>query len=213
MRLVQLKAASLALILLGVATLARAGVDVRAVSETNGKIVVQLDNHLPPNYGPAVSFYVAIAPTGTFSASYFVGPATSAGAALAAPVAADTIRTSTPFQFRTSRLVWVYVLIPSNTPVSHVVINFTPAAIVADAAHVDPLVRALVVNQHVFPVQPASGAPVAWFNRAAGWARFAVSARGMYSVTGSDLAAEGISLASIDPSSLRLVESTLGIQP
>jgi len=207
MRSAHFKATSLALAILSVAVAsARAGVDASAASETNGQIVVRLDNHLPANYSPVKTFYVAISPTGTYSASFFLGPPASARGAAAgvAPVALDTITVSTPFSFRGARVLRIKAQIPINTPQSHVVVNFTPAANVADAATADPLVKQLVLNQKVFPFAPATGASSAWFSRAAGWAKLAVTDRGMYVVNGSDLSATGINITTIDPATLRL---------
>lgn len=207
MRSVHFKATSLALIFLFVAVaMARAGVDINTASETNGQTVVRLDNHQPANVSPVVTFYVAIGPTGTFSASFFSGPPSLAarGTPGAAAVAIDTVRVSTPFSFRSARVIRVWVQIPPNTPVSHVVVDYTPATNVANAATVDPLVRELVVNRTVFPITPASGAPQPWFSRGGGWARLSVADRGVYVVSGSDLSAAGISLSGIDPATLRL---------
>jgi hypothetical protein len=173
MRSALLKAASLALTFLFAAVaLARAGVDIQAASETNGQIVVRLDNHELPTFSPVVSFYVAIGPTGNFTASFLSGPPASdaKGGALSAVMALDTLTTSTPFSFRGARVIWVKVQIPGNTSVSHVVIDYTPAATVETAATADPLLRNLVVNRNVFPIQPSSGAPAAWFSLTTGWA-------------------------------------------
>jgi Peptidase family C25 len=208
MRSAHFKAASLALAILSAAVaLARAGVDVSTASETNGQVVVRLDNHMPPNYAPIKTFYVAIGPTGTYSASFFSGPPPSSakGAAVAAgPVRIDTLSVSTPFSFRGARVLRMKVQIPVNTPQAHVIVNFTPAANVADAATADPLVKQLVVNQSIFPFAPAAGASGSWFSRAAGWARLTVTDRGMYVVNGSDLGSTGINITSIDPATLRL---------
>jgi hypothetical protein len=205
MRSVHLKAASLALLWLLAAGAVRAGVDVRAVSEQNGRIVVQLDNHQPPNFAPQVNFFVAISHAGTYSASFVSGPAPAPGKApLQTAALLDTLKLSTPFAFRGARVLWINVLIPSNTPVSHVVVDYTPAASCADAATVDPLVRELVVNEYIFPVEAATGAPQPWFSLAQGWVKLSVTDRGLYAVTGSDLAGAGISLPSVDVATLRL---------
>lgn len=207
MRSAHFKAASLALTLLvAAAALARAGVDVQTASETNGQLVVRLDNHELPNRSPVAYFYAAISPTGTFTASFFSGPPASSakGRAAASAVALDTLTVSSPFPFRGARIILVKVQIPASTPVSHVVVDYTPAANVATAATVDPLVRELVANQSVFPMDAVSGAPDAWFSRGAGWAKFSVTDRGVYAVSGSDLSAQGINLQSINPSTLRL---------
>jgi hypothetical protein len=153
MRSALLKAASLALVILHAATVARAGVDVRTVFDDNGHVVVQLDNHQPPNMGVSVNFFVAISPSGSYSAKFTSGPALVAGkgAHAQAVAALDTLTLSSPFQFRGSRVLWVKVQIPPNTPVSNVEVTYTPAATVRSEATVDPLVRELVVNQTVRP--------------------------------------------------------------
>jgi hypothetical protein len=207
MRSAHFKATALALAILSSAVaLARAGVDVRPTSETNGQIVVRVDNHLPPNFSPVKTFYVAIGPNGTYSANFFSGPPASSlrGAAAAPPLKLDTLTVSTPFNFRGVRVLRIKIQIPGNTPVAHVIVNYTPAATVANAATADPLVKQLVLNESIFPMTPASGAPSGWFSRAAGWAKLAVTDRGMYVVYGSDLSGTGVNLGGIDPSTLRL---------
>ncbi|HET6463902.1 MAG TPA: hypothetical protein VFH33_08895, partial [Candidatus Krumholzibacteria bacterium] len=207
MRSVQFRAASLALIFLcSAAAFARAGVDVVPVSETNGQIVVRLDNHFPNSYSPLATFFVAIAPTGTFTARYFAGPPPSAvkGAPVAAALALDTLTVSSPFSFRGARLISARVRIPGKMSVSHVVITYTPAANVENAATADPLVKQLVVNRVVFPSAPATGATQPWFSLGGGWAKIPVSDRGVYVVSGSDLIAAGVALQDIIPSTLRL---------
>jgi len=207
MRSVQFRAASLALVFLcSAAPFARAGVDITPASETNGQLVVRLDNHFKGNYSPAVSFYAAIGPTGTFTAQFFAGPPPSSqkgGQAMAA-VALDTLTASTPFSFRGARVIYVKAQIPSSMAVSHVVITYPPAPNVTDAATADPLVKALVINRSVFPLEPAAGAATPWFSLGGGWAKIPVTDRGMYVVNGSDLIAAGINLDGILPSTLRL---------
>ncbi len=207
MRSVQFRAAPLALIFLClVAAFARAGVDIAPASESNGQLVVRLDNHFTGNYSPAVYFYAAIGPTGTFSARFFAGPPPSnqKGGQAAVSVALDTLTVSTPFSFRGARVVALKAQIPASMAVSHIVITYAPAANVNNAANVDPLVKELVVNRAVFPREPASGAAAPWFSLGGGWAKIPVTDRGMYAVTGSDLIAAGIALQDIVPSTLRL---------
>lgn len=207
MRSVQFRAASLALLFLcSAAALARAGVDVVPVSETNGKIVVRLDNHFTTSYSPLATFFVAIAPTGTFTAQYFAGPPPSGvkGAPVTAALALDTLTVSTPFSFRGARLISARVRIPGKVSVSHVVITYPPAANVEDATTADPLVKQMVINRSVFPSEPATGTAQPWFSLGAGWAKIPVTDRGVYVVNGSDLIAAGITLDGIVPSTLRL---------
>ena len=207
MRSVQFRAASLALVFLcSAAPFVRAGVDITPASETNGQLVVRLDNHFPGNYSPAVSFYAAIGPTGTFTAQFFAGPPPSSqkGGQTMAAVALDTLTTSAPFSFRGARVIYVKAQIPSSMAVSHVVITYPPAPNVTDAATADPLVKELVINRSVFPLEPAAGAAAPWFSLGGGWAKIPVAERGMYVVNGSDLIAAGINLDDILPSTLRL---------
>ena len=203
MRSAFLKAATLALMFAS-AAVAHAGVEIHTVTDQNGRVVVQLDNYNPPNTGTQIHFFAAISTTGSFSVSFFGGPAPAPGAsAVTAGTAIDTVTVFSPFQFRGARVIMVQVLTPINTPVAHVVIDYTPATTFTTAATVDPLLRELVVNQNVFPIEPTTGAPEGWFSRAAGWAKLAVTDRAVYSVSGSDLTAAGINLAGIDPNTLR----------
>ena len=193
--------------------IARAGVDIRATSDTNGRIVVELvrlDNQIaiPPIY-----FFVAISPTGTDTARYRVGPAPSPGDRSDAGASSDSLTVSAPFPLRGARLLMCTVRIPQGVMVSNVTIDYTPAANFTDAAHADPLVRSMVMNESVFPHTPKSSATDPWFSRAPFWMRLTVAARGMHALTGSDLAAAGVSLASIDPSSLRVFTSGGENQP
>jgi hypothetical protein len=206
MRSALLKAGSLALLCLHTASAARAGVDVRTVYDDNGHVVVQFDNHQPPNFAPLVQFFVAISHTGAYGVTFSSGPGMVAGKAGTgqAVAALDTVTLSSPFPFRGARVIWVRVQIPPFTPVSHVDITYAPAARVASAATVDPLVREMVVNQSVFPLEATTGAPEAWFSRGAGWAKLTVADRGVYAVSGSDLTTAGINITAIDPNSLRL---------
>ena len=172
MRSALLKAATLALMFLHAATVARAGVDMRAASEQNGRIAVQLDSHYPPNFSPQLNFFVAIAPAGTYSVSFRSGPAPAPGksAPLQGPAVLDTLVVSSPFVFRGTRIIWFKVEIPGGIVVSHVVIDYTPSPTTATAATVDPLVREVVINEVVFPYTAATCAPEPWFSRSAGWA-------------------------------------------
>jgi len=205
MRSAHFKTASLALTFLCcAAAIARAGVDISTAAETNGQLIVRIDDHQTGNVVSTVSFYAAIAPTGAYSASFMSGPPPSAAASAPASAALDTLSVSNPFSFRGARVIWLRVRIPVNTPVSHVVINYAPSVQVATAATADPLLRQLVVNRTIFPFAPATGAPQPWFSLGAGWARLAVSERGVYAVYGSDLTTAGVSLAAIDPNTLRL---------
>ncbi len=192
---------------------ARAGVEIRTKSDTNGRIVVELvklDNSvaLPP-----VFFFAAISPTGTYTARYRVGPAAVSGARAEAGAAIDSLVVSAPFPFRGSRLLWCTVRIPQNVSISNVTIDYTPSPAFADADHADPLLKSMVVNKSVFPYAPRGAATDPWFSLSPFWVRLGVGARGIHAVTGSDLAAAGLSLATIDPSTLRVFTSGGENQP
>jgi hypothetical protein len=51
-------------------------VDVSTASETNGQVVVRLDNHMPPNYAPIKTFYVAIGPPAHVIREFLLGSST-----------------------------------------------------------------------------------------------------------------------------------------
>jgi hypothetical protein len=121
--------------------------------------------------------------------------------------ALDSVTTYPPFPLRGARVLPVSVRLPINVPVSHVIVDYTPAADVHNADQADPLVKKMVVNTSVFPVTRRTGASDPWFSLTPNWVKLSVSTRGMYTVTGSDLAAAGIALASIDPATLRLFSS------
>jgi Peptidase family C25/FlgD Ig-like domain len=199
-------ASAFALALMG--SRALAGVDVRTVSDTNGRLVVEL--HRGPesiDTSASASFFAAISPTGTYSTQFRVGPATSASP-VAAGVAADSLIVSAPFVLRGARVLWLDARIPPNVPVSHVTVDYTPAAQFNNRTTADPIVRTLVANTDVFPLSLRSASTDPWFSLAPNWARLSLSARGMYSVTGADLIEAGFSLASIDdPATLRLFSS------
>lgn len=185
---------------------AMGGVDMRTVSDSNGRIVVEFvkSDAIPTQ---PVSFFAAIAPTGTYSARYTVGPAPAPGTRAESAIAIDSVTVSTPFPVRGARVVWVNVRVPANVLLSHVTIDYTPAAVVNDADQADPLVRSMVVNRDVFPVVPSTGSTDPWFSLAPFWTKLTVSARGMHAVTGSDLLAAGVSLSTIDPATLRVFSS------
>ena len=183
---------------------ARADVSIYTTSETNGRTVVELVRHDQQIAIGPVYFYTAISPSGTYTARFRVGPAPAPGMRVAAGPTVDSLTVSAPIPFRGARIVSCTVRFPQDVMVGNVTIDYTPAANVADAAHADPLVRTLVVNRTVFPYTPRAAANDPWFSRAPFWMRLTVGARGMHAVTGSDLAAAGVSLGSIDPASLRL---------
>lgn len=185
---------------------AMGGVDMRTVSDSNGRIVVEFvkSDAIPTQ---PVSFFAAIAPTGTYSARYTVGPAPAPGTRAESAIAIDSVTVSTPFPVRGARVVWVNVRVPANVLLSHVTIDYTPAAVVNDADQADPLVRSMVVNRDVFPVVPSTGSTDPWFSLAPFWTKLTVSARGMHAVTGSDLLAAGVSLSTTDPATLRVFSS------
>ncbi len=202
MRSVVFTALILLIGLVPVSDRAVAGVYVRVASESNGQIVIEITNPNPA-VAPQTAFLVAIAPTGPYSTRFEIGPA----AGLAPHATLDSVFVSEPFPFRGTRVLRVRSLIPQGVPAVHVTVDYTPAAEVRDAATVDPLLRETVINQSVFPIAPTTGSPDPWFSLASGWARLTVPSRGVYAVTGADLAASGVALAGIDPATLRLYSS------
>ncbi|MDH4036781.1 MAG: type IX secretion system sortase PorU [Candidatus Krumholzibacteria bacterium] len=199
MRSVKITIFILALCALTAAGSVYAGGQVRTVSDSNGRVVIELTSESPDNQPVIQTFFVAISPGGTWSVDFEPG----AGAAIRADALADTIIVSQPFIYRGTRALWVRVSVPAGLPLSTVTVDYTPAAEVRDASTVDPLLKALVVNTDVFPVTPRSGSPDPWFSRSPNWARLTLASRGMYAVTGADLSAAGVSLAGIDPATLR----------
>ncbi len=189
---------------LGVSSRALAGVDVVPISDTNGRIVVEIRKTDDRPAFPPFYFFAAIAPTGTYSARYRIGPVPAPGQGVAAAAAIDSITVSQPIVFRGSRVLCITVRIPGDTPLSNVTIDYTPASNVVDGDDADPLLKSLVVNQNVFPVTPRTGSTDPWFSRTPNWVRLTVGTRGMYTVTGADLVAAGMSLSTIDPETMRL---------
>ncbi|HEU4928572.1 MAG TPA: hypothetical protein VFU38_01980, partial [Candidatus Krumholzibacteria bacterium] len=106
------KALGVILAFLSASVPARAGVDIRTKSDTNGRIVVELvrlDDQLAI---PRVYFFAAISPTGTYTARYRVGPAPAPGERTDAGSAEDSLIVSQPIPFRGARLLWCSVRIP-----------------------------------------------------------------------------------------------------
>ncbi|MCI0452855.1 MAG: type IX secretion system sortase PorU [Candidatus Latescibacteria bacterium] len=186
---------------------ATAGVDRRTVSDTNGRVVVELADNDDTIGSQPVTFFCAISPTGTYSARYRVGPAAAPGLRAEAGIAIDSVTVSPPFPMRGTRMIRVRVNIPVGTPISNVTIDYTPAAEFNDAARADPLVKSMVVNRNVFPIAPRTALNDPWFSRAPIWLKLTVATRGMHAVSGGDLAAEGVTLATIDPATLRVFTS------
>ncbi|HEU4364458.1 MAG TPA: type IX secretion system sortase PorU [Candidatus Krumholzibacteria bacterium] len=199
MRSVKTTAFILALGILTGSGSAYAGGQVRTVSDSNGSVVLELTGGGPGNQPVIHTFFVAVSHTGSYSVSF----APASAFALHADAANDTVQVSQPFMFRGTRAVWVRVAVPPSIPVSYVTVTYTPAAEVRDAATADPLLKALVENTDVFPIEPRSGSPDPWFSRTPNWVKLTLAARGMYAVTGADLSAAGVSLAGIDPAALR----------
>ncbi len=206
MRSARILAFTVALVL--TAGRAMAGIDVRTVSDTNGRIVVELTKYDNIVASQPVSLFAAIAPTGSYSARYRVGPAASPESRTIAGATIDSLTTAPPFPFRGTRVLWITVRVPANVPISNVTIDYTPSAEVNDANGADPIVKSMVVNRDVFPVARRTGNPDPWFARAESWVKLTVATRGMYSVSGADLASAGVDLADIDdPATLRLFTS------
>jgi hypothetical protein len=183
-----------------------AGIDVRTVSDSNGRVVVELVQH-NPLISQTTSFFAAISTTGSYSARYRVGPAGAPGGYAEAGALADSVTVSAPFPLRGTRVVWITVRVPGGVGVSNVTIDYTPSAVVLDAERADPIVRSLVVNRTVFPIAPRVASTDPWFSLAPFWTKLTVTTRGMHTVSGSDLVAAGFSLATIDPASLRVFTS------
>ncbi len=182
----------LALGVFGSAGRALAGADIRTVSDTNGRVVVELTSADRPTL-TIETFFVAVSPAGAYSAIFQGGSGV-----------VDSVATSPPFFFRGSRVIWLRVVIPPSTPVSYVTVNYTPAAQVRDASRADPLLRSLVVNSSVFPTMPRTGSTDPWFSLTPNWIKLTVTSRGAHAVTGADLSAAGVNLAGIDPATMRV---------
>jgi hypothetical protein len=209
MRSVRIMACILAVGAWGAAGPARAGVHARTISDSNGRIVVELSGSVQQAVPPVKTFFVAIAPTGTYSVSF---QSVAAAAARERATAADTVTASQPYYFRGTRVVRVRVVMPPATPVGRVTIDYTPAAVVHDAASADPLLKSLVMNTSVFPAVPRTGAPDPWFSRSPDWVKLTLTTRGMYAVTGAGLVAAGVNLDGIDPSTLRVYTGGAALQ-
>ena len=192
------------LALVSVAASARAGTSIYTTSETNGRIVIELVRDDEQIAIAPVYFFAAISPTGPYTARFRAGPAPAPGMRAEAGAMLDSLTVYPPFPFRGGRVIGFNVRFPADLRIGNVTIDFTPAANVNDAAHADPLMRSLVVNRSVFPHTPRAAASEQWFSQSPFWMRLTVGARGVHAVTGSDLAAAGVSLASIDPATLRL---------
>ncbi len=186
---------------------AMAGIDVTTVSDVNGRVVVELTKNDGLAASQPVTFFCAVSPVGTFSARYRIGPAPSPGVRAEAGAALDSVTVSAPFPMRGTRMIWVTVRVPGDIPISNVTIDYTPAAVTHNAAAADPIVRSMVVNRDVFPATPRVAANDPWFSRSPNWLELTVATRGVYTVSGSDLAAEGIALSTIDPATLRVFTS------
>jgi hypothetical protein len=199
MRSVKLTVFIFVLCLTAAAGSAFAGGSVRTLSDTNGRIVLELSSQSAGNQAVVHTFFVAISTTGSWSVDF--QPTT--GAALPLEALADTVTVAQPFMYRGTRALWVRVTVPPDIPLSRVTVDYTPAAEVRSAATADPLLKALVVNTDVFPTTARSGSPDPWFSLAPNWVKLTLATRGMYAVTGADLASAGVSLAGIDPATLR----------
>lgn len=136
MRSVIVTAFILALATFAAAGAAFAGTNIRTVTDTNGHVSVELSGDAGNN-ATYFTFFVAIAPTGSYTVSYQVpaGDRTTRGAA------ADTVTVSTPFTTRGTRMLWIRAAVPPDIKLSYVNIDYAPATDVRDAATADPLVR------------------------------------------------------------------------
>jgi Peptidase family C25/FlgD Ig-like domain len=205
MRAVEMKTALLAWVCALVATPSWAGLSIRTASDTNGRVVVEIDNSDNPTSSSETTFFVAVAPTGSYSITFVSGPASASATPLAPrSVLSDTLTVSAPISYRGARVVWIRVQVPANIPLSHVVVDYEPATTFNDATAADPLLKRLVMNMQVFPLEPRSGSPDPWFSLAATWVKMSITERGVYSVTGADLTAIGVNLAGVDPATIRL---------
>lgn len=218
----------------GLTTVARAdGVVTRVVSESNGQITLAFDN-VGNSPAPVAYFYVAIAPTGSYSVSYdtgglekVTGEIAFAGGesvdSLRAAAAADTITIRQVFPFRGARVLdlrFDLFQFPQGTNEVYraadptLTVTYDPAAATNTRQTVDPLLRRLVANENVFPATPRVTRNDPWFSLAPRWVKIPVTARGLYGVSGADLTALGVNLGSInDPSSMRLYSALGQEQP
>ncbi len=205
MRAVEMKAALLAYACALVTTPSWAGVSLRTASDNNGRVVVEIDNSQTPLYPAETTFFVAVAPTGSYSITFVGGPASASTTALAPQsILSDTLTVSAPISYRGARVLWIRVLVPVATPTAHVVVDYQPATTFNDATTADPLLKRLVMNTQVFPLEPRSGSPDPWFSLAGTWVKLSITERGVYGITGADLTTIGANLSAIDPATIRL---------
>jgi hypothetical protein len=173
MRSVCLTVCVVVLCLLAGAMPAFAGGQLRTISDSNGRVVVELSGSNGPTQPVTQTFFVAISPTGPYSVSFQVGSSSR----FQANSIADTVTVSQPFMYRGTRTVWVRAVVPAGIPLSFVTVDYTPAATFHDAASADPLLKALVVNTDVYPATPRSGSPDAWFSLTPNWVKLTLSTR------------------------------------
>ena len=200
MRSVTTTAFILALGILTGAGSAFAGGQLRTISDSNGRVVLELTGASSGNQPIVQTFFVAISSTGSYAVSFQPGVALASRA----DAAVDTVVVSQPFTYRGTRALWVRVVVPPAMPLAFVTVDYTPAPVVHDAASADPLLKALVVNTDVFPAAPRTGSTDPWFSLTPNWVKLTLATRGMYAVTGADLAAAGVILDGIDPTTLRV---------
>ncbi len=205
---------------------ARAAVSTHVVSESNGEIVLRFVNEGSTQV-PVARFLVAIANEGNFSVTANAGtpvkllepprfaggePIDSVRARLA--LREDTLRVWTPFTYRGQRVIYVefeMFVFPAGTneifqfASPTVTVRYDPAPLTNNRQTVDPFLRRLVANDDIFPSIARTSSTDPWFSLASAWVRIPVPTRGVYVVTGADLAALGVNPGSInDPSSIRV---------
>lgn len=202
-------------------------VPTRVVSETNGEIVIEIIDDTGPFEAAVAKLYVAVSPTGTYNLSVETGglvevadtvrfeggiPFDSLRAAYVQQ--ADTLRIEPAFSYRGARVIYVefnLFLFPSNSRTAfrmaapRLRVTYTPSPLVNDRVDADPLLRELVVNENIFPTTARQSSSDPWFDQAGQWIKIPIEERGVYAITGSDLAGLGVQLPAIqDPGTLRL---------
>lgn len=135
---------------------------------------------------------------------------------------------SEPFVFRKTRLVGIDCYLRQLDGTTGIARDWTPYRVavrypaarkVLPRSASDPLLANKVINRDVFPAPSRersyrlAAAVDSAFSLSSNWIKIEINERGMYTITGSDLIDEGISLATInDPSSFRMFTGGGGAQ-
>jgi len=214
-------------LVLGTVGVSRATLLPHVIAESNGSITMDfVDDGVPDGTGVS-QFYVAIANEGNYHVSASAAlrrvldpPAFIGGESIdslrARSVAADTVRVFRPFLYRGTRVLYIqvnlYVFPPGSNDVyqvasPRVTVTYDPAPTTNTAQTADPMLVDLVANGNVFPSEQRSiASPDPWFSLAPTWVKIPVTSRGLYTITGQDLADLGVTIPGgiVDPSTLRL---------